>query len=323
MLNPTCHIEIHDLETGKYIEFDFVNNIEIDRSRKTLTTTCKFTLPRKYKCFDSDNGIYVDINTMIKRGAKVIVQLGYDPEIRTEFVGYVARLGASTPLDVFCEDEMWQLKQNTFTKAFKKVHLRELIKLVYPGTAIVADLELGSFIIKDQSTAQVLEALKKFGLQAYFNTDGLLIVDFASSTKNGIEEVVYDFQKNVIDSDLEYTRKDDIRIRCKGISKLPTGKKIEFYYGDKDGDLRTLNYVNLDQKALEKIVKEEINKLKRDGFKNGFTAFGIPYCEPGYAAVLNDPEFPERNGSYLIEAVKTSFGVSGFRRNVILERRLA
>lgn len=315
MLNPICNITFTNGD--QYLEFPFVTGVEIEQSRKNLTTTCKIIMPRKMKVLNGD------INHFFKRGTKVVVQLGYAPELRTEFTGYIARVGAKVPVEIFCEDEMWNLKQNTITKAYKKVSLKQLIGDIYTGPTRLADLNLGGFVIKDQSTAQVLEALKKFALQAYFDIDGVLVVDFAGATKNKVDEVLYDFNTNIIDNDLEYSRKEDIRIRCKGISKLPSGKKLEFYWGDKDGDLRTLNYVNLDQKDLEKIVKKEIDKLKQDGFKNGFTAFGIPYCKPGYAAILTDAEYPERNGSYLVEAVSVSFGVDGFRRKITLERKLA
>lgn len=316
MLNPIAHITFTNGD--QYLEFPFVTGVEIERSRKNLTTTCKIVFPRKMKVLNGD------INQFFKRGTKVVVKLGYDPELRTEFTGYVARVGAKVPVEIFCEDEMWQLKQNSITKAYKKVSVKQLIGDIYTGATRLANLELGGFVIKDQSTAQVLDALKKYGLQTYFDIDGVLVVDFAGATKSRVDEVLYDFNINIIDNDLEYTRKEDIRIRCKGISKLPSGKKLEFFWGDKDGDLRTLNYINLDQKDLEAIVKKEIDKLKQDGFKNGFTTFGIPYCEPGYAAILNDAEYPERNGSYLVEAVSTSFTADGgFRRKIMLERKLA
>lgn len=316
MLNPLIHITFTDPTGLRLLEFDFVHNLEIEKSRKTLTNTCKITLPRKIKVLNGD------INEILKRGSKVVVKLGYAPDLRTEFTGYIARIDAKIPFVVYCEDEMWQLKQNSFTKAYKKVKLKELISYVYPGKSRVADLELGGFVIKQQSTAQVLEALKKFGLQCYFDADGVLIADFAGSLAAKPVEVRYDFNANIIDNDLEYRRKEDIRIRVKGISKQPDGKKIEVFFGDTDGDERTLNFVNLSREQLVKILEKELEKLKQDGFKNGFTAFGLPYAEPGNIAVLTDPEYAERNGSYLIEAVTVSSG-EGFRRKITLERKLA
>lgn len=311
------HITFTDPTGISSLDFDFVHEIEIEKSRKTLTNTCKITLPRKIKVLNGD------INDTLKRGSKVVVKLGYDPELMTEFTGYIARIDAKIPFVVYCEDEMWKLKQNSFTKAFKTVTLKELINYVYSGSSRVADLKLGGFVIKQQSTAQVLEALKKFGLQCYFDADGVLVADFAGSLTRKRTEVLYDFNTNIIDNDLEYRRKEDIRIRVKGISKLPDGKKIEAFFGDIDGDERTLNFVNLEKSELIKIIQKELDKLKQDGFKNSFTTFGLPYAVPGNVAVLTDPDYPERNGSYLIEAVTITSGVNGFRRKVTLERKLA
>jgi hypothetical protein len=317
MLNPLIHITFTDQKSANSLEFDFVHEVEIQKGRKELTNTCKITLPRKITVLNGN------INTILKRGSKVVVKLGYDKDLMTEFTGYIARIDARIPFVVFCEDEMWNLKQNSFTKSFASVSLKQLISYIYPGTSRVSDLRLGGFVIKQQSTAQVLEALKKFGLQCYFDVDGVLVAEFAGSVSGNRKEVLYDFNINIIDNDLEYKRKEDIRIRVKGISKLPDGKKIEVFFGDIDGDERTLNYVNLEKADLIKIVEKELDKLKQDGFKNGFTTFGLPYAVPGNIAVLTDNEYPERNGSYLIEAVTTSSGIKGYRRKIVLERKLA
>lgn len=317
MLYPENLITFTDPDGKKSLEFDFVNEIEIQKSRKSLTRTCKIKIPRKIIVLNGD------INSIMKRGSKVAVKLGYGNEMRTEFTGYIARVGAGVPVEIFCEDEMWILKQNSFTKAWKKVSLKEVVSYVYPGISRVADLQLGTFVIKEQSTAQVLDALKKFSLQCYFDVDGVLVADFSGSTMLQANRVVYDFNINVIDPNLEYKRKEDIRIRVKGISKQASGKNIEAFFGDKDGDLRTLNYVNMDKKDLEKIIKQEIDKLKQDGYKGAFKTFGLPYCEPGYIASMIDNEYPERDGSYLVESVNTIFGVDGFRRDINLERKLA
>jgi hypothetical protein len=316
MLNPTINITFTDAETNQLLAFSFVHEVEIEKSRKTLTNTCKITLPRKIKVLNGD------INTILKRGSKVSVTLGYEPNSRLEFTGYIARIDAKIPFVVYCEDEMWKLKQNNLSKAFKKVKLKEVIDFIYKGPSRVADLVIGDIVIKQQSTAQVLDALKKFALQAYFDADGVLVVDFAGSLKAAPIEVIYDFNKNVIDNNLEYTRKEDIRIKVKGTSKTATGKKIEFIGGDADGEERTLNYINIDQDDLRLIVNKELDKLKQDGYKNSFNTFGLPYAEPGYVAIMKDAEYQERDGSYLIEAVVTTSGVNGFRRKVTLERKL-
>lgn len=299
-------------------EIDFVTEVEINKSRKNLTDTCIIKLPRKLKILEGGN-----TNEIFRRGAKVTVSLGYQPEMVLEFTGYIARLDAQIPFTIYCEDEMWHLKQNNFSKAYKHVSLKELVKFVYPGKSRCADMQLGAFVIKSQTTAQVLASLKKYGLRAYFENDGALVVDFSSSLKNGNVEVIYDFHKNVIDDDLVFLSTLDKRIQVRGISRFETGKGIDYITGDKDGDLRTLHYYNTPLKDLKRIVKEELKLLKKDSMKNGITTFGQPYIEPGDVAVLIDHEHLERNGSYLVESVVTTFGVDGFRRRVELERKLA
>lgn len=319
MLVLNSLIWFDDLEKNERLELSFCTNIEIEKSRKTLTNTCKITIPRKIKGLDNR-----DINKdFLKPGLKVTVFIGYGKELRPEFTGYLTSVSLKIPVEIMCQDEMYKLKQNSLSKSWQKVSLLELIKFIYPGTAKVADVQLGGFVIKQQSTAQVLDSLKNYGIQSYFDSQGILVCDFAGSLNKKPIEVVYDFGKNVIDNDLEYLRKEEIRIKVKGVSKTATGKKIEFVTGDLDGDERTLNYVNIDYDDLKKIVEKELNNLKKDGLKNSFTTFGLPYAEPGYIAIILDSEYPERNGSYLIESVNTSHGVNGFRRVITPERKLA
>lgn len=318
MLVLNSIIWFDDLILKRRIQFDFCTNIEIEKSRKTLTNTCKITIPRNIKEIDQ-----TDLKEYFKPGLKVTVFLGYDGNLKKEFTGYITQVSFKIPTTITCQDEMWNLKQNSLSKAFNNAKLKDVVNYIYKGESRVADLVIGDMVIKQQSTAQVLDYLKKFALQAYFDNDGVLVVDFAGSLKQRPIEVIYDFGKNVIDNDLEFNRKDDIKIKVKGVSKTRTGKKIEFITGDLNGDERTLNYINIELDELKKIVSNELNKLKQDGLKNSFRTFGIPYCEPGFIAIIRDQEYPERNGSYLIESVDTSFGIQGFRRKITPERKLA
>ena len=210
-------IVIDDLENNQRLEFTIHTNVEIVKSRKTLTNTCKITIPRKLKGIDN-----LDINkAFLKRGLPVAVFLGYDNNLVKEFTGFISDVSLKIPVEINCQDGMWALKQNSFTKAFQSVTLKELISFIYSGKSRVADLQLGGFVIKQQSTAQVLDALRKFGLHSYFDSDGALVVDFAGSLTGKPIEVLYDFGINIIDNDLDYTRKEDTRIKVRGIIKLP------------------------------------------------------------------------------------------------------
>ncbi|HEK20687.1 hypothetical protein [Mucilaginibacter sp.] len=299
----------------------FINNIEIEKSRRSLTNTAKITVARNMKLFKANNR--VDINTIFQRGAHVEIQLGYNGDLKTEFSGYISDVGAKVPLEINCQDEMWSLKQNSFTKSWsKKVSVSEIIKYVYTGQAQIVDLEIGGFVLKKESTAQALDKLRKYGLQCYFDK-GILIVDFAGVIHNQGKEVIYDFDKNIVENNLEYKKKEDARIKVIGISKEHNGKKLEIIAGDNDGEIHTLHYTNMNKDQLQKIVTAEIDKLKYNGYTGSFKTFGLPYIEPGDVAVLNNDKYPDNDGSYLSESVKTTFGVDGFRREIELERKLA
>jgi hypothetical protein len=317
MLRLTSYIKITDPSGTNYLEFTFLNEVEIDKSRRSLTNTAKVTIARKLKILNGD------INQILKRGSAIEIQLGYDGNLKTMFTGFVTEVGAKTPVVIDCQDEMWSLKQNSFTKAWsKKVKVSEIIKLVYKGPAQIVDLEIGGFILKKESTAQALDKLRKYGLQCYFDK-GILIVDFAGVIHNQGKEVIYDFNRNIVENNLEYKRKEDARIKVIGISKEHKGKKLEVIAGDNDGEVHTLHYTNMAKDQLQKIVNSEIDKLKYDGFKGNFKTFGLPNIEPGDTAVLLDQDYPEHQGSYLVESVKTTFNIDGYRHEPELERKTA
>lgn len=309
-----CEVTIENTAGKKALTFTKVNEIKITNSAKNLTDTCEIRLPRRINILNGN------INDVVQRGAKVTVKLGYDLNMIEEFNGYVSRVTADIPFIIECEDQMWLLKQSNFTKSFGKTKVIEVIKHIWDGAMEVKDVTIGGLIVRNQSGAEVLQMLKKYGLRSYFKS-GVLVVSFAAAEKAG-NRIDYNFKRNVIDTQLKYSRQDDLKIRVKGISKFKDGKIIEVFAGDKNGKLRTLNYVNLDKKQLEQYVKMDIEKLKFDGYKGTFTTFGTPFIRPADTAYLVDPDWPERSGAYQVESVITTFNMSGFRREVSPERKI-
>lgn len=308
--------------TGKsYLENLPIVEVKIKKSRKTLTNTASISLPRNIKVLNGN------INDIIQRGAAVNIQLGYDGNLSTRFTGFVSNVNAQVPLTIDCQDTMWTLKQNSITQTWPAgTKVADIVSTVYKGNAVVADLEIGGLKAVKQSTAQILEGLRKFGLQVYFGTDSfdnnILYVDFAGAVHSG-QNINYVFYQNILENRLDYKLATDSKIKVTGISNLDSGKKIQIVAGDQDGEEHTLSYYNMDAVNLQKIVTAEINTLKYEGFKGSFITFGLPQCEPGDIAVLTDPTYPEHNGSYLIEGVDITFGRNGYRHEATLERRLA
>jgi hypothetical protein len=325
MFTLCSNITITDPTNTYYLEQLPIHEVKIKKSRKTLTNTAEIIVPRKLNVFQ--NSKQVNINTILQRGAAVSIQIGYDGNLSKRFTGFISSLNAQIPLTIYCQDSMWPLKQNSFTKSWPKgTKVADIVSYIYPGLAVVVDLSIGGLIADHQSTAQILDSLRKFGLQCYFSTDvfdnNTLYVDFAGAVHSTGKEVIYDFYQNIIENELVYKVKEDSKIKVVATSTQPNGKKIQLTAGDDDGEIHTLHYSNMDADQLQKIVNAEIDKLKYEGYKGSFTTWGLPEVEPGDTAVLQDPIYPEHDGSYLVQAVDIAFGVNGYRHEVELERKL-
>ncbi len=332
MLKPISNTTITQPGGDVYI-LKQIAKIEIKKSRDTLTNTAKITLPRNIKLFE--NNRKTDLNSLLLRGSKVLIQLGYEQDytagtidagLKTEFEGYITELGATIPVEINCQDEMWNLKKEAITHSWKNAKLNDIVKYIYTGTSDIVDLNIANYQCANKTAAQILNELKKYKLRFYFDGKGVLKGEFAGQTsKNmhqGLNEVYYDFGKNIIKNELVYKLKEEAPIKLIATSNLPNGKKYEITLGDNNGEVHTLNYYDLDQNSLTLIANNEIDRLWYNGYRGSFTQFGVPYVEPGYIANLHDDLYPEHDGAYLIEAIETTFGIDGFRRKVQLERAL-
>lgn len=314
----TCII-FENISGKEYLTFTKVNAIEIESSWKKLTDTCKITLPRKLTIKGGD------INTVIKRGSKVKVYTGYNGDLSLEFVGYVARIDAKVPYTVECEDEMWLLKQNSISKAYKNVRLKNLISDLYKGKINVVDFAFGSYRIDRASSATVLDDLQKnYNIYSYFtfNSKGepTLNVGLGGYSFNVIaEKHTYNMLLNVVDNDLVYRRSEENKIKIVATSTNKGGAVIRVQVGDADGEeVKLDDKKNLKESDLQKLANTALQQRKFDGYKGSITGFGIPKARHNHIAVIQSPEYPERNGDYVIDGVKITFGINGYRRELEL-----
>ena len=300
----SCYIEI-----GKYI-FRNVNSVRIESSWKELTSRATIKLPNIKRLLEKD----------IKNGDEVLIRLGYNGELKDEFVGYVASVSPKIPLEIMCEDEMWKLKQKTVSHSWRSVKLKDVLKTLVPDATIECpDVTLSPFRLDKVTVAMALEKLKdEYMLVVYFRNKKLF-VGLAYNEKS-LGEVNYHFQKNAMMSSLVFKKKEDIKIKVKAISIMPDNTRIEYEAGDPDGGQHTVHFYNHTKAELQALVKEKINRMKFDGYRGSFKAFGIPLPQHGMVANMMDDRYPERAGSFFIDGVTTDYGADGFRREVELGR---
>ena len=181
---------------------------------------------------------------------------------------------------------------------------------------------------------------------ALINTDGTTRTTFPTFT----------FQKNIISDDLNYTRKDDLtlsavatntieqttgaitrdghqktkKIRLEVLVTFLNGSDTPNFYivtkqtplppNENGGERRTLHFLGAtttDQLAA--LAANELKKYYYTGFKGKFVTFGIPFIQVGNYINILDPVLPERNGRYVVKAVKYTGGVNGLRQEIELD----
>jgi hypothetical protein len=260
---------------------------------------------------------------LLRRGQSVSVQLGYDDENHPVFHGWVHAVKVQTPVVIECQDDMWRLKQSTLTRSYRSVTLRALLADILPsGIPFEAlDMELGPYRISEATAAQVLENLRQTYFTKCWFRNGTLYAGFAYVPALQSTHVIR-MERNVPAHNLEYQKKEDVRIKLKMISIGADDKKVEYETGDADGEQRTMHYYRKTVAEMKAIADEEIDRLRYEGYRGTFTTFGAPRIEHGDVIDLRSDAYPERDGRYLVRAVTTTFGVGGFRQEVTLDSKI-
>lgn len=319
MYKLNCRIEF---DGEKRWELDSVTEIEITRDMEKLTDECKITIPKRIKW----NG---KCEMPLQRGDKVKVWTGYDNRLELAFIGYVRDVGIKTPLVITCEDEMMVLKKKTtIKKAYKKVTVEQLLKdqgITYP-IKVMGEQSLGAYRVTENTVAGLLGKLQDQGVRSFFKNEngepvlysGVLFeqdnVKANQVFKNGEEGNI------VSDNSLEQQKAETMRLKVKAISILPNNKKVKIEAGDADGELRTLHTYNKSEKELKIWAEQEIKRLKRDGLKGSFTAFGYKLVDKlDTLGLIVDGQ---KQGIYQVKKNVIKYGTSGYRQEITLGNRV-
>lgn len=294
-----------------------VHQVDIDSSWRQLTDVAEILLPRNVRYFESEN-----VGEVFQRGDKVIIQLGYDDNLITEFVGYISRVSADIPILISCQDEMFKVKQIPVNYSHPDVSLKKLLSDLIPGYEIDAleGCQLGAVRFSKTTVDEVLEKLQQdMKLYTYVEPTTKKIVSGKIYADNSDDSsFLFDLERNVVSNDLSYRNKDDIRVKVNGIL-IKSGDKIEYSYGDDDADKNIDWQFLVKTKAeLEVEVKRMYEANKLGGYDGSFTAFGAPSVQHGRKASLRSSLYKDREGTYYIEGVYKSFGISGYRQQIKL-----
>jgi len=204
--------------------------------------------------------------------------------------------------------------------------LENLLKAILPSKVKFKALncELAPIRINEASCGKVLQTLRNdYGLYSYF-IDSTLYVGLPFQ-KELAKEQYFLFERQMIADgmDLQYLKKEDVKIQVKGILIGNDNKQKEYIYGDEEGDIRTIFQYGGTKAALDSKAKSFLEQANYTGYYGSFMTFLEPTVVSGDYAVIDSYMYPERKGTYLIKSVETSFGVDGGRQKIELERKIA
>ena len=267
MLKLCAKIEIKGDKTWV---FEKITACEIVRDSEALTITCKLILPRKVKWKG-------ETSNPIKRGDKISVWLGYDDNLQLAFTGYVLRKGFKAPIEIFCEDEMFMLKQTPCVKkSYKNVDIHTLLKeqgLPY-DIKVLGEQNIGQYRVNFENVAELLAHLKENNIRTFFRLeDGKPVLYCGVLFDHGNEmRQVFATGVNIIsDSSLDEQRAEDVKIKLRVVSLQPDNKKkIKVEIGDPDGEKRTLHCYGKTEAEAKAWGEQELERLKREALPGLF-----------------------------------------------------
>lgn len=318
MLKLSARVEIAG---EKKWSFNRINACEIVRDSEALTTTCKLTLPRKVRWQD-------EAGIPIKRGDRISVWLGYDDDLQLAFTGYVLRKGIKTPVEIFCEDEMFMLKQKQCVKkSYRNVDIETLLKdqkLPYEIKAL-GEQNIGQFRVNFDTVSELLANLKENSIRTFFRTENgkpVLYCGVLFDRGNEMRQVFATGVNIISDSSLDEQRAEDMKIKLKIVSLQPNNKKkVKVEVGDADGETRTLHCYGKTAAEAKAWGQQELERLKRDGLTGSFQTFGHSLLD--VLDIIGIKIDGEKKGKYQVEKNTITFGTSGFRQDITLGARVA
>lgn len=385
MLKPVTNITI--TTATKTLFFDFVNHWEFSNNWEDLSAQGKIIFPKNIYVKDTATnkkfplfGKNKATGELFKKGDKIKIQSQYiywdenlnekKTPMTTIVEGFISNVKIEIPITIEFEDNMYLLKKTPMVnKAYNGSQsieniLNDALQVTNStfGTAFKCETTSSTLITWDNSLimsenetiATFLAKLKKDAfIFTYFRGNTLRVgrtiyVDEEAKTKT------FEFQNNIISSDLSFKRIDDLILsavatnhiqeqtgttkdgstktkntRIEVLVTLQNGKVVSksIKAGDKpestDGERRTFTFLEAKtENDLITLATEALKKYYYSGLKGKFTTFGTPYVQFGDQCKIINNKLPEQNGTYKIKGVEYSGGIEGMRQIIELDYKV-
>lgn len=295
---------------GKKYRLRLVSSIEIVESVDSLADTATIMLP------ETVMNVPLNIENRIKRGSEVLIELGYNNNLKEEFKGYIQDIQQNDgALKIVCEDELFKFRVKVENKSYKVTKiskvLQDIINQIDPSITLSCDYDFTyeKYTIYQATGFDILlKIADETRANIYFKGKTL---HMHPPYKEIGGRVIYDETKNIEKSSLELKkaidRKFEITIESVGSDgKIKTAKS-----GVTGGDSSTIKVVGLSQEEIQKIADSELIKRSADALTGSITTWLIPFVKPTFTAVYRNPDYPYKSGQYYVDKVTTTLSDGG------------
>ena len=270
MYSMNQYIEIED-SIGNFIPAPLTDNIIIEKNIKNLadfaTISCAIFHLNKLitfkEKFNDEGQPQNKIYKLYKRGQKIKIHLGYDGNLKTEFIGYIREVKIiDDNMTLECEDELFIFRAKKIpNKEFNEISLKKIashvVKIVNPKIKVICDYDMSyeKFTIHDANGYDVLKQIQEdTGADIYFKSTQSDQMGKKTSVFNIIATRQIDrFDRPKEDEQLE------LHIRMPFLKKEDITDKVDFSF-QHNIESGSLEYIDTtDKKVKVKIVTSNIN----------------------------------------------------------------
>ena len=297
---------------------------EIECSVDNLADTANIVLP------EAVMNQVLNIQDKLSRGTSVIIKLGYDKKLETEFVGYILDITTNdSTLKIVCEDALFLFRTGVKDMELKPTTIKQiaqkLIDQIDSSFKVSCDYDISyeKFTIHQATGYDVLKKLQEeTKANIYFDTQNKVLHIHPPYIEKG-GQVTYSMHKNIEVSSLEYKRAIDKKVEVTIESTDIKGKVKSVTAGTTGGDKITLKVGPMTEAAMKSVAESALKKNSFDGYEGTFDGWLIPFIKPSYSATIIDLDYPYKTGTYYIVSVKTSFSENGGKREITPGIKLA
>lgn len=321
-----------------------VNAVKINKSITSLLNKAVIKVPATTRLKLNDVVTEsVDVAKNFKEGDSVQLMLGYNNVLENEFEGFVNKINFTTPLEIECEGYTYPLKKITYKKTFKNTKLITILQELCSNTPIVisknniVDVEITKLVLQNHNGVEALQMIKKIlDDTVNFWFDGKELHAQLFPIQAGEKKVKYRIGYNVINADqlkkIE-AKNADVEVvyaahAQDGTRKTVTGGQLKKYKttatssSQTFGEKKQINTSQTHLPSLQKMANSKHYKLSYGGYEGKLTCFLQPYCGIGYKAELQDKNYKEREGAYLVLSTEVNYSRNGGRRIIEIGHKL-